>query len=720
MNIENQSEFKLGDMSIVYPLDKASGMIGLSMYPTALAGQLATRRMALTEGPEYAHLPGWSMPAYNVDPLVQVKWIGAEPTSGFGQGRTMRGSAATGTMKFQRQEMTHDGVVTTISTYLRSDAGYAYEHRLSWQQGDPFVTITTAFRNESSAPVTLELLTSFVLGDVTPFASDDASDRLLLHRFRAAWSTEGRLDTQTIEQLNLERSWTGHGVRSERYGQVGSMPNSGFFPFIAAEDREAGVLWGAQLAWAGSWEMEAYRRDDCLSLSGGLADREFGQWFKTLQPGESFPTPEAILTTVAGDLDALCHRLTAAQERPIQNVPAVETGLPIVFNEWCTSWGRPTHENMLRLADRLKVSPIKYLVIDAGWYAPLGGEWATAQGDWIPNSTHYPQGLAATAEAIRQRGLIPGLWFEMEVTGETAAAYQLTDHLLKRDGQVFTVGGRRFWDMNDSWVIDYLSQRVIGLLRETGMGYLKVDYNETLGMGVDGAESLGEGLRRQIEGTYRFFERIHRELPDLVIENCSSGGHRLEPSMMARCAMGSFSDAHETREIPIIAANLQRLILPRQSQIWASLRKTDDDRRLVYLLAGTFLGRMCLSGDANELNEHQWGLALKAMALYQEIAPIIKHGRSYRYGPTVTSYRHPRGWQAVSRVSEDGRQALVVAHSFGADVPEAASVPLPFGSWQIKGTLAAAGFEPSVDGSALRIPFEGEFAASVAHLVRVD
>ncbi|HEY3342730.1 MAG TPA: glycoside hydrolase family 36 protein, partial [Anaerolineae bacterium] len=521
-----------------------------------------------------------------------------------------------------------------------------------------------------------------------------------------------------VEQLNLERSWTGHGVRSERYGEVGSMPNNGFFPFIAAEDRAAGVVWGAQLAWAGSWEMEAYRRDDCLSLSGGLADRELGHWIKALQPGEAFSTPQAILSTVRGDLDDLCHRLTSAQARAADNTPAVEADLPVIFNEWCTSWGRPTHENMVHLADRLKGSPIRYLVIDAGWYAPPGGEWATAQGDWIPNSAHYPQGLAATAQAIRERGLIPGLWFEMEVTGESAAAYQLTDHLLRRDGHVYTVGGRRFWDMNDPWVIDYLSQRVIGLLRDTGMGYLKVDYNETLGMGVDGAESLGEGLRRQVEGTYRFFERIHREMPELVIENCSSGGHRLEPSMMARCSMGSFSDAHETREIPIIAANLQRLILPRQSQIWAVLRKTDDERRLRYLLAGTFLGRMCLSGDANDLNEQQWGLALKAMALYQEIAPIIKYGRSYRYGPVVSSYRHPRGWQAILRVSTDGRQALAVAHSFGADVPPAAAIPLQADGWRLKESLAAPGYTPFVTGAAMTIPFEGEYDASVAYLVK--
>ena len=467
--------------------------------------------------------------------------------------------------------------------------------------------------------------------------------------------------------------------------------------------------------------MEAYRRDDCLSISGGLADREFGHWVKTLAPGESLVTPSATLATVAGDLDALCHRLTSAQQPAAERAPAVESELPIIFNEWCTSWGRPTHQNMIAVAERLRGSPVKYLVIDAGWYAPLDGNWSTAQGDWVPNPAHYPTGLAATTEAIRQCGLVPGLWFEFEVAGESAAAFRMTDHLLKRDGLPLTVGCRRFWDLNDPFVVEYLTERVIHLLRDTGMGYLKVDYNETLGMGVDGAESLGEGLRRQVEGTYRFFERIHEILPDLVIENCSSGGHRLEPSMLARCSMGSFSDAHETREIPIIAANLHRLILPRQSQIWAALRKTDDDRRLSYLLSATFLGRMCLSGDVTELSDHQWSLALRAQHLYQRVAPIIKQGRSLRYGPVVTNYRHPRGWQAILRLSEDSREALAVAHSFGADVPPEISIALPSasnaGNWQIADSFHAAQKPPHLASDQLVIPFEGEYDACVVLLV---
>ncbi len=77
--------------------------------------------------------------------------------------------------------------------------------------------------------------------------------------------------------------------------------------------------------------------------------------------------------------------------------------------------------------------------------------------------------------------------------------------------------------------------------------------------------------------------------------------------MLALSAMSSFSDAHESLDIPIIAANLHRVMLPRQSQIWAVLRKGDDQRRLVYSLAATFLGRMCISGDIVDLSDAQPG-----------------------------------------------------------------------------------------------------------------
>ena len=539
-----------------------------------------------------------------------------------------------------------------------------------------------------------------------------------MHRYRSTWSAEGRLDTQGIEDLQLERSWIGHGIACERFGQVGSMPVRGFFPFVALEDREAGVLWGAQLATPGSWQMEVFRKDDFVALSGGQADREFGHWFKTLKAGETYDTPVATIGCIKGNIDQLAQRLSSAQEGSLANLPKIENELPIVVNEWCTSWGNPTQENLLALAKRLQGTPAKYLVIDDGWAERPGGG-IQQNGDWIINRKAFPDGLAATCQAIRDHGLIPGIWFEFEVCNPGSKAFSLTDHHLHRDGRVLQVGSRHYWDFRDPFTFDYLTKKLIHLLRDNGLGYLKVDYNETIGFGVDGAESPGEGLRQHLEGMQKFFRKMREEIPDLVIENCSSGGHRLEPSMMALCAMGSFSDAHETREIPIIAANLQRLILPRQSQIWAVLRKNDTAQRLAYSLAATFLGRMCLSGEVHDLSAAQWKLSVSAMELYRRVYPIIRDGHSTFHGETGKSWRHPQGWQAVLRTSKNGKRALLVAHTFGKAFPKSVQIPLAESGWKIdEAWPEKQGLPTTLKGKSLQLDLTGEFRACVVSLRR--
>ena len=76
----------------------------------------------------------------------------------------------------------------------------------------------------------------------------------------------------------------------------------------------------------------------------------------------------------------------------------------------------------------------------------------------------------------------------MEVVGVQSPRFeQDRAHFLHRDGLPITAAGRRFWDFRDPWVIDYLSQKVIGQLRDNGLGYIKVDYNETIGIGCDSA-----------------------------------------------------------------------------------------------------------------------------------------------------------------------------------------------------------------------------------------
>ncbi len=677
------SRFEAGDTGVLFLRDAHSGMVGLTLFPLALEEKLASQRETAPSGGR-----AWSM-----DSLVQLKCIGQTYGPFFAGGKTMRGSDSTASLCFGNQSVERIAGQTTVTTTLVSDYGYLCQHYLSWRDDEGFLESKTRFDNTSERPISLEMLSSFSIGGLSPFAPDDAKERIILHRLQSAWCAEGRLQSESLEALQLESFHAGPVACTLRFGQVGSMPVRGHFPFAAIEDMEANVTWGVHLAHPGSWQLELYRHDDKLVMSGGLADREFGHWLKIIAPGKSFQTPVAILASAVGDVDEVCERLVSYQERePVCPAP-IEAELPIVFNEWCSSWGNPTHDNLLALADRLKGSEVRFLVMDAGWYI--------GHGDWLEDPGKFPQGLEATARAIRERGLVPGVWFEFENCESNSRAYhEETAHLLRRDGLPLETQTRRFFDFRQQWTHDYFAERVIGLLRRCDIGYLKVDYNDTIGIGADGSESLGESLRAHLEGVQRFWRRIRAELPDLVIENCASGGHRLEPSMMALCDQASFSDAHELPSIPIIAANLHRAILPRKSQIWAVLRATDDERRLVYSLTATLLGRMCLSGDALALSEAQWEVVLRGQKFYRAAWPVIAQGRSRRFGAPVPSYRHPTGWQGVLRFNES--HALIVCHRFEGLAPESLGVELPPGfKWHIVKVFGETGVSPHIKNGKL-------------------
>ena len=673
MSVSILKDVLLGDMKARYYIDEETRNVELQLLPASLP---TLPREAKKQ---------------KIDSLIQVKIAGDVYLGGYAQGGTLRMGESTRALCLKEQKVFESDSGTEIVTVMQGGHGCIGVHRLKWEKDGRTVRTFVEFKNKGAEKVTLELLSSFSLGGLTPYTESDAYGTLKVHRVRSAWSTEGRLVTESVEELQLEPAWLDHAVRCLRFGQVGSMPVNHYFPWLMIEDEKNHVFWGAQIAHNASWQMEVFRKDEALAISGGLADYEFGHWRKELLPGEMLITPEAILTACeAKDVDEASQRLTSGQIAAINAGPAVDQDLPVMFNEYCTTWGCPSEENIAGILEAVKGKGFAYFVIDCGWYKEDGIPWDIDMGDYNVSETLFPHGLEHTVKAIKGAGMIPGVWFEIDNVGPAAKAFQKTEHLLQRDGvPVTTTMPRRFWNMTDPWVQEYLHGKVIEMMKQYGFGYIKMDYNDTIGLGCDGFESLGEGLRRNMEESFRFIERMKEEIPGLLVENCSSGGHKLEPKMLGVSAMSSFSDAHECPEIPIIAANLHRVMQPRQSQIWAVIRSDYTRQRIVYLLASTLLGRMCISGDVTNLSDEQWTAIDEGIAFYKKAAPIIRDGRTYWFGEPTVSYRHPVGWQGILRVGDNG-DALCVYHRFHNASSEAMEVELP-GDYEVASVYSANG-----------------------------
>lgn len=660
MHPEVLQEYKLGDMVARYLINRDSMQVGFQLLPENVSQENIVTDNCFMES------------------LIQYKLTGDIYNEAYAGGCSMRNGESVRKLKFSEQTDEFVGEQLQVNTIMMDEDGHRLIHHLVWLKNMPYVRISCTFENQSKTNCCLEMFESFSLGGLSPYMQGDGNGTLWLHRVRSVWSQEGRHEAIPVEDLQLEPAWDPHAVRCERFGQAGSMPVNRFFPFAAIEDRKNHVFWGAQIAHPASWQMEVYRKDNGLALSGGLADRELGHWMKNVEPGKNFTTPEAIVSTAHTDsFDIFTGRLTTAGlVEGFLKAPESEQDLPIVFNEYCTTWGNPSHENICEIVDAIKGKGFKYFVIDCGWYKENGIPWDIGMGDYEVSKELFPGGMEKTVQVIKDAGMVPGIWFEIENVGSASRAYHLTEHLLHKDHAVLTTYFRRFWDMQDPWVDEYLTDKVIGTLKKYGFGYMKIDYNETIGIGCDGAESPGEALRKNMEATVLFIEKVKEEVPGIVLENCASGGHRLEPKMMSVMSMASFSDAHECEEIPIIAANLHRVIHPTQSQIWAVIRQDDSLKRIAYSISNTFLGRMCISGDVTQLAPEKWNLIEQGISFYGKIKDIIKEGQSYRYGPKIKSARHPEGWQALLRVGKN-KQAYVVIHVFDGKLPEVIEIELP-------------------------------------------
>ena len=294
MSKEQITEHKLGDMVARFIRTENMNGMRFELIPAGTSGAVKQHREFLSgvavEG--FNKMRNIKIPAqFPRDNLLQIKLLDEKFRDGFAGGVSMFDSFSTEALEFETQNIVENSGVKDIQTVFLHPRGLRCVSHLLYREGNPAIEIFSEVINESSEPLTLELLSSFALSGLTPYREDDAPERLKLHRFRSWWSAEGRHEACLLEDIHLERSWSSHGMRVEKFGQVGTLPVRKFFPLAGIEDTENGVVWGVKLAWAGSWQIEVIRRGDTITLTGGLADRDFGHWKKTLSAGETITTP---------------------------------------------------------------------------------------------------------------------------------------------------------------------------------------------------------------------------------------------------------------------------------------------------------------------------------------------------------------------------------------------------------------------------------------------
>ncbi|HWT26821.1 MAG TPA: alpha-galactosidase, partial [Mobilitalea sp.] len=163
------------------------------------------------------------------------------------------------------------------------------------------------------------------------------------------------------------------------------------------------------------------------------------------------------------------------------------------------------------------------------------------------------------------------------------------------------------------------------LVKDYGIGYLKMDYNIEPGIGTEfTADSAGDGLLEHERAYLSWLDNVYMRYPDLVIENCSSGGLRMDYAMLSRYSIQSTSDQEDYRRYATIAANAPAALTPEQAAVWAYPLSHEDKEETVFNMVNALLLRIHLSGQLTELSKERTTLIKEALDYYKMIREDIR------------------------------------------------------------------------------------------------
>jgi alpha-galactosidase len=488
----------------------------------------------------------------------------------------------------------------------------------------------TRLTNESKKPIGIESVSSAMINNFGNLGQGSLDDKLVIHWASNNWDAEGQWNQNSPEELG----WTDNG-KYQRSGifktTLGSWSTVIELPFAMVENTAAGLTWFWQIEHNGSWHWEmshyrGYNDPRTYVYAGGPDERHHHAW-KELEPGETYVTVPVAVGVVRGGFEEAVEEATRYRRIACLKPHPDNQSCAVIFNDYMNCLGgRPTTEKELPLIAAAAAAGCDYFVIDAGWYAEIDEKWGETVGMWQPSKTRWPNGMKEVLDSIWKNGMIPGLWLEIEFTGINSPLKDKPDSwFFMRHGRRIQSASRYFLDFRNPGVVSHSDEVVDRVVEEYGAGYIKMDYNRTALMGTEtDASSMGQGLLEHQKAYLDWVDNVYDRHPGLIIENCGSGGGRMDYALLSRHQIQSSSDQTDYRRYPAILVGAIAAVLPEQLAVWTYPLRNGNKYEASFNMVNSMLCRVHQSGHLAELPRESFEQVKKGIEVYKrELAPVI-------------------------------------------------------------------------------------------------
>ncbi|WP_042201143.1 glycoside hydrolase family 36 protein [Paenibacillus camerounensis] len=539
-------------------------------------------------------------------------------------GRTHRASYPGLRMEYSGHSDTVNALGRKLELMLADPVtGVKAVQHYQFYNGVQIIRAWTVLKNEGDSEAAIEYISSFALTGVDKEGGGDRGSKIEVTLAHSGWQSELQWRTYSLPELGMYHL-ADRGSKRIAASNTGSWSAAELLPMAVLHNKESGSSLFWQIEHNGSWHWELTDQYDQLTLLASGPTEHDNHWWLKLAPGEEFTSVPVAAGSVHGGIEAAAAQLTAYR-RIIRRPNEDNELLRIIFNDYMNClWGSPTTEKLLPLIDAAADVGCEYFCIDAGWYAP--GEWWDGVGQWEPSAERFPEGIRYVLDYIRSKGMIPGLWLELEVMGINSPKLAEADDswFFMRHGKRVKDRSRYQLDYRNPKVIEHANGVIARLVEEYGVGYIKMDYNINAGIGTEtGADSFGDGLLQHNRAYLAWLDSIFARYPDLVIENCSSGGMRMDYAMLSRHSIQSTSDQEDYVQYAAIAAGSPLALTPEQSAVWSYPLREGDDEEVIFNMVNALLLRVHQSGHLAELAPGRRELVREALDYYKSIRTSI-------------------------------------------------------------------------------------------------
>ena len=527
----------------------------------------------------------------------------------------------------------------------------------------------------------------------------------------AEWGCEGLFGWHDLPnaELTVSGKWN-----ADRYRH----------PVFFLKNNLLGSMLYGQLAFTGGYDFR-FRKDTDANKKGCNSRLSFDLALAGPKPmivlaaGERYVTPAMHIGVLMGDLDDAVNEMNRHLRRSVLKRTDARGVKGLVE---CGMGPERTMDVTAckHFIDTAAAVGAEAFLVDAGWYAPTGlatTEWSKRQGDWQVSRDLYPNGIGEIRDYAHEKGLLFGMWMEPEAIGplsRVAAEHPewLTTVFASHDK-------KKQLDLTVPEAAAWMESEIVRVIEENKLDVFRLDHNNHVNHWFGRTEQSGivaSGILRHYDAVYGIYERVRARFPDLVMENCASGGSRTDVGMIRDFTHTWVSDWNVAPRSVAVTNGMTMCLPPETVDRLASGMFCHTRGALDLQLRHTLFGRPT-TNDYNcvgsTMNPVQIGFVKHTFDLYKSfVRPMAGRDLIFHHTPEVNGTQ-PQGICVLERAAEDGSRSMIgVFNLCMAGEREERIFP--------RGLDAAASYRVTLDNSGAVCEVDGFTLCNEGLRVRLD